>query len=251
MVCNVLRYKPCRRTKSFLAQDEISFGLLVLTELCVESSWRRDPLGEGRAQGGWFAGLRRAAACVEHRAMRWLKPLFFAGESLVDRILCVVGAVFFAQTPEFMQQYLQRIGGHLAEARRQLAQFEGIARQTGKTVQELAVQYSANADPAVVSMGKLVNDSELRVSTLASAEAAIRDASVWERPFVFLRQLDWEIARGTGSVYKPAVPTTIEGLLYGLIGVVLILGLYYGLLRPLTLRLLGASKAVKPEAKVV
>jgi DNA-binding phage protein len=182
--------------------------------------------------------------------MRWLKPLFSAGESLVDRILCVLGAVFFAQAPEFMQQYLQRLGGHLAEARRQLAQFEEIARQAGKTVQELATQYAANADPAVVSVGKLVSDTELRVSALGSAEVALRDASVWGRPFVFLRQLDWEIARGTGSVYKPAVPTTIEGLLYALIGVTLILALYYGLIRPLTLRLFGASSAPKPEAKV-
>lgn len=181
--------------------------------------------------------------------MRWLKTLFSAGESLVDRILCVVGAVLFAQAPEFMQQYLQRLGGHLAEARRQLAQFEEIARQAGKSVQELATQYAANADPAVVSMGKLVNDSELRVSALGAAEAAIRDASVWSRPFVFLRQLDWEIARGTGSIYKPAVPTTIEGLLYGLIGVVLILGLYYGFLRPVTIRVFGRSKP-KPVAEV-
>lgn len=182
--------------------------------------------------------------------MRWLKPLFSAGESLVDRILCVVGAVFFAQAPEFMQQYLQRLGGHLAEARRQLVQFEEIARRAGKTVQELVAQYAANADPAVVSVGRLVSDTELRVSALGSAEAALRDASLWGRPFVFLRQVDWEIARGTVNVYKPAVPTTIEGLLYAVLGVLWVLGLYYGCIRPLALWLFGASSPRKPEAKV-
>jgi DNA-binding phage protein len=167
----------------------------------------------------------------------------------VDRLLCVLGAVFFAQAPEFMQQYLQRLGGHLAEARRQLAQFEEIARQAGKSVHELAVQYSASTEPTVVSLGRLVNDTDLRVSALGSAEAALREASVWERPFVFLRHIDWEIARGTGSVYKPAVPTTLEGLLYGLIGVAVILALYYGFIRPLFLRIFGLSRA-KPEAEV-
>jgi hypothetical protein len=181
--------------------------------------------------------------------MRWLKPFFSAGASLVDRILCVLGAVLFSQAPEFMQQYLQRLGGHLAEARRQLAQFEEIAKQAGKNVHELAAQYAANADPAVVSMGKLVNDTELRVNTLASAEAAIRDASVWSRPFVFLRNLDWEIARGTENIFKPAVPTTTEGLSYGLIGVIAILALYHGLVSPLVRRLwCGSSK--KPQAKI-
>jgi hypothetical protein len=181
--------------------------------------------------------------------MRWLKPLFTAGESLVDRVLCVLGAGVFTQAPEFMQQYLQRLGGHLAEARRQLAQFEEIARQAGKNVHDLAAQYAASTDPSVVSMGKLVDDTDLRVSALGSAEAALREASAWERPFVFLRHIDWEIARGTSSVYKPAVPTTVEGLLYGLIGVAVILALYYGFIRPLVLRIFGAAKA-KPEAKV-
>jgi len=182
--------------------------------------------------------------------MRWLKPIFSAGASLVDRILCAISAVFFSQAPEFMQQYLQRLGGHLAEARRHLAQFEVISKQSGKTVQELAAQYAANADPAVVSMSKVVNDAELRVSTLGAAEAALRDASVWSRPFVFLRDLDWEIARGTSNVFKPAVPTTLEGMLYGLVGVVVILALYHGLLSPLVRRLWSGSASAKPEAKL-
>lgn len=177
-----------------------------------------------------------------HRGMRWLKPIFSAGASLVDRILCVVGAVIFAQAPEFMQQYLQRLGGHLAEARRQLLQFEEIAKQAGKSVHELVAQYAANADPAVVSMGKVVNDSELRVQTLSAAEAALSDASVWSRPFVFLRDLDGEIARGTGSVYKAAVPTTIEGLVYALVGVIAILALYHGLAAPVCRKIFGGGK---------
>lgn len=180
--------------------------------------------------------------------MRWLKPIYSAGATLVDRILCVVGAVIFAQAPEFMQQYLQRLGGHLDEARRQLAQFEEIAKQAGKSVRELAVQYSANIDPSVASMGKVVGDAELRVTTLASAEAALRDASVWSRPFVFLRDLDWEIARGTGGVYKAAVPTTLEGAVYALAGVILILALYHGAAVPLARKIFGVRK---PGAKQV
>ena len=140
--------------------------------------------------------------------MRVLKPLYTAGEKLIDRILCVAGAVLFSQAPEFMQQYLQRLGGHLAEARRQLAQFEDVARQAGRTLQELVAQYATNADPTVVGMGRLMGDIETRVSALSVSEAALRDASVWGRPFVFLRHLDSEIASGTAGVFKPAVPTT-------------------------------------------
>ena len=181
--------------------------------------------------------------------MRWLKPLFSAGETLIDRILCVVGAVVFSQAPEFMQQYLQRLGGHLAEARRQLAQFEDIARQAGRTLQELAAQYATNADPTVVGMGRLMSETETRVNALSASEAALRDASVWERPFVFLRHLDSEIASGTAGVFKPAVPTTIEGILYALMGVVVILVAYHGVLAPLARRLCRGSDT-KPKAKL-
>ena len=181
--------------------------------------------------------------------MRWHKPLFSAGETLIDRILCVAGAVLFSQAPEFMQQYLQRLGGHLAEARRQLAQFEEVARQAGRTLHELAAQYAANADPAVVGMSRLIGETETRVAVLSTSESALRATSVWERPFVFLRQLDWEIARGTGDIYKPAVPTTLEGMLYALVGVVVILTVYHGLVAPLVRRVCGTS-AAKPVAKI-
>jgi hypothetical protein len=173
----------------------------------------------------------------EDEGMRWLKPFFSMGESLLDRILCVAGAVLFAQAPEFMQQYLQRLGGHLAEARRQLAEFEQIARHAGRTLHELIAQYAANADASVVALGRVLENTETRVAALAAAETALREASVWERPFVFLRHVDWEIARATGSVFKPAVPTTMEGLLYALAGMVVLLGLYHGLLRPLGARI--------------
>jgi nucleoside diphosphate kinase len=52
------------------------------------------------------------------------------GETLLDRVLCVAGAITLSQAPEFFQQYLQRLGGHLDEARRVLASFEAVARES-------------------------------------------------------------------------------------------------------------------------
>ena len=179
--------------------------------------------------------------------MRVVKPLLSAGESLIDRVLCVVGAVAFSQAPEFMQQYLQRLGGHLSEARRQLAQFEAIAHQAGRSVQELAAQYLANTDASIAAMGKLMTEAQQRVEALASAEAALREASWWSRPFVFLRNVDAEIARGTTRVFKPAVPTTLEGLVYALAGIVVILAFYHGLAVPVVRRACSkrSTKAVE------
>ena len=162
--------------------------------------------------------------------MSWPQPIrsvCAAGEGLLDRLLCVAGAVLFAQVPEFIQQYLQRLGGHLDEARRQLEQLKDAAAQSGLTLDQLIADTTANADPAVARLGGVVHAASARVETLASADDAIRHASLFTKPFVFLRHLDPSIAHATLSIFRPAVPTTIEGLVYALAGMVVLVGIYH------------------------
>jgi hypothetical protein len=169
------------------------------------------------------------------------------GEKLLDRALCVAGAVIFSQAPEFMQQYLQRLGGHLDEARRQLEQFKKVAAQSGLSLEQFIAQTNANADLAVAKLGGVMSGADARVEHLETAHAAILGASPLSRPFVFLQHVDAEIANATWSIYQPAVPTTVEGLLYALLGMAVMLGLYYGVIKvPLT-RLL-TRRATKREA---
>ena len=73
-----------------------------------------------------------------------------------------------------------------------------------------------------------MRETVARVDALAAADAAIRQASMFTRPFVFLRHLDFSIARATWSIFKPAVPTTLEGLIYAAVGVLLALAVYHG-----------------------
>lgn len=176
--------------------------------------------------------------------MKWtapLRPLVKAGDTLIDRLLCVFGAVLFCQLPEFIQQYLQRLGGRLDEARRQLAQFMDIAAQSNLTLAEFITRTSHNADESVARLADVMSDTVTRVDSLAAADLAIRNASLWSKPFVFFAHLDPSIARATLSIYKPAVPTTVEGLIYAVMGMLVILGLYHGLIRyPIT-------RAAKPR----
>lgn len=148
-------------------------------------------------------------------------------DRLIDRILCVLGAVLFSQGPEFMQQYLQRLGGHLDEARRQLAAFQDTATSTGVTLDQFIQQTGANPAPGVARLSGVMADTVGRVSSLQSAQDSLLHAALWERPFVFLRHLDFEIARATCAIYKPAVPTTLEGLVYALAGMLVFLALYH------------------------
>lgn len=191
--------------------------------------------------------------------MRWtapLRPIFRASEGFLDRALCVVGAVAFCQLPEFIQQYLQRLGGRLDEARRQLAQFEAVAAQSKLTLAQFIERTSTNTDASVARLGGVMQDAIARVDELTSSEMAIRNASLWEKPFVFFAHLDRSIASATLDVYRPAVPTTTEGLIYAAAGMITLLSVYHGLVRyPIvaaaTRRRAGARKPGAPAPAVV
>jgi hypothetical protein len=159
--------------------------------------------------------------------MKFGRRLLGAGDGLVDRALCVIGTIVFAQVPEFMQQYLQRLGGHLDEARRQLAHFRDVASQSGLTLDGLISRTDANSDPAVAKLGGVMTEAVARVAHLEQAQAAIQNASPWTRPFAFLGHAEHDIVRATMHAFQPAVPTTVEGLVYALLGMLVLLATYH------------------------
>jgi hypothetical protein len=167
--------------------------------------------------------------------MKYSRVLLGMGGGVLDRVLCVLGTVAFSQIPEFMQQYLQRLGGHLDEARRQLAQFRHAAEQSGLSLDHLITQTGANPDPAVAKLSGVMTDAVARVEELQAAQSAIQNATLWDRPFVFLRNVDSEIARATWEIFKPAIPTTAEGLVYAAAGMAVLLTFYHaGVKYPIT-----------------
>ncbi len=126
-------------------------------------------------------------------------------DALLGTILAAVVGVSFAQLPAFIQQYLQRLGGHVDEAQLNLAQVASGA------------SFRALDAPA----RELLSVSlQQRVSVLQTGEQAITSASASARPFVFLRELDPDIAMATFRAFEPAVPLSTAGLIYGVAGIV-------------------------------
>ena len=160
-----------------------------------------------------------------------MKKIALSGGAFLDRALCVIGAVLFSQAPEFMQQYAQRLGGHLDEARNYLVQYEKLARDASLSLNDYIAHINASSDPAIARIGKVISDLVERVQTLADAQAALQNASVFTKPFAFFSHMDTQIAQNTWGAFKPAVPTTIEGLVYAAIGVAVTLLIYHGCIR--------------------
>jgi hypothetical protein len=126
-----------------------------------------------------------------------------------------------------MQQYLQRLGGHLAEAQRQLDLFRDAASRSGATLEQFILQTRNNPNAGLSRLGTVMNETAERTASLQTAHDALLHSSLWTRPFVFFRHLDLGIAQGTWTAYKPAVPTTLEGLVYALAGMLVLLAFYH------------------------
>ncbi len=117
-----------------------------------------------------------------------------------------VGGLCLSQAPAFVQAYLQRLGGHIDEARRTV---DGM--QSGKVLPWL--------DDTSRSLG--VVELNARLVELEALRERLLEAPAWWRPVQLLRDADWSIARRVTEDFVPAVPLDPASLLWTLVGVVL------------------------------
>ncbi len=126
-----------------------------------------------------------------------------------DRLAGTIFAAFVgvaaSQLQAFVQAYLQRLGGHLDEARR-------MARELGKPGG--ATGDAAPSEQVTVML-------EQRIAELESAIRAIEQANPYLKPIAFFTHMDAEIAAAAGANFVPALPLDAPGVTYALAGAVL------------------------------
>lgn len=125
----------------------------------------------------------------------------------------LTGAAGLSQFPEFSQQYIQRLGGAVDELTRVVAEFDadaaalGLSR--GEALGQLAQGGSFGAERA-----RTMEETIARQERLSTDLAALRDASPFLRASQPVRFADSEIASRTYEDFKPAVPLTVEGVVF-------------------------------------
>ena len=129
----------------------------------------------------------------------WAKTLALFGAGVA-----AVFAASSAQGPAFVQAYLQRLGGHIDEARRTVSELRDGA--TGRVVTDER------------SRERLVEAFGARLSDLEASRAAILDAHPLWRPVVMTMEADPEIAATTMEAFTPTLPLDLNSLVYAAIG---------------------------------
>jgi hypothetical protein len=141
-------------------------------------------------------------------------------DGLIDRIFAVSFAVIFAQMPQFIAQYLQRLGGHLDELSRIISQYRDGAKLSGKTLEQFIATHLNSGIPDFMGTGRMMEANLSRYDTLSQSLEAIRTASATVKPFVFIKNADFPIVKGTFLNFTPGVPVTIEGAVYAFCGLI-------------------------------
>ena len=158
-----------------------------------------------------------------------MKNAFQFLDGIADRICAVLGAIGLSQFPQFFGQYMQRLGGHLTEARRIFEQYQKAAADVGLSLEDYVQEHLNATSDVFVSSGRVIEDLVNRYHELEQSYLALIDSNIYNRWFIFIKEVDWEIAAGTWNNFVPGVPTTIEGLLYAITGLLAGWGIYAAL----------------------
>lgn len=140
--------------------------------------------------------------------MGWMTRKF---DNMGSAVSGAGGGMGLSQAPAFTQAYLQRLGGHLDEARRTLDLVE-----RGLLVPELT--------PA--ERGVAVRGFADRVAELESTFHAIDGAAPMLQPLMMLRHVDGDIARRAWEAFTPAVPVDGPSLVWTGLGILVALLAY-------------------------
>lgn len=123
-------------------------------------------------------------------------------------------AIALSQFPEYAQQYTQRLGGAVDELRVITEDFDRAAVAGGLDRTAALARYNASNDDFLAGRGMSMTATFQRYDQLSTTLARIQDAGPIERFQLLPAYLDTDIGQRTLENYQPAVPVTMEGILY-------------------------------------
>lgn len=146
--------------------------------------------------------------------------LLFSFGSLIDRLCIVFGAFMGSQVPQFMQQYSQRLSGHVTELEHLVEQLRKTASLSHKTLDQYIQKFLSSSDPDFVHQGHFMQGIVNRWDELNQSYLSLMQSSPLSRPFTFLYGLKSDIAGSTFDSFQPGLSLNLEGLCYTGVGIV-------------------------------
>lgn len=136
--------------------------------------------------------------------------------ALFDRCLFTLTFILGLQLPEFIQQYSQRLSGHLNEALSQLSEYQLIAdRHFDGNLTSMINKYLINSEQSIKETANIISHTSTRVTDLQSHLFNIQEAEYVKRVYYFVTQFDQSMAQATIEQYQLAIPLSLPALITG------------------------------------
>lgn len=163
-------------------------------------------------------------------------------------LAAIIGLAVSSQAPEFTQQYHQRLGGALGELENIIEQFDQDAREGGYSRDGAISVMQSSTNTLIHKRGISMQSNVSRHQNLLTQNNNFTSSPELLKPYFVFQNHDEKLAKETWSIFKPAIPLTLEGFIWGGIGA-LLLGLGYGALAS-TLGRLKPNKPFNPNIPV-
>lgn len=142
--------------------------------------------------------------------------MFALINNILDRCFFTVTFIIGVQLPEFMQQYQQRLSGHLNEAQLQLEEFQVIAQQHfDGSLLTMITRYKNNSESSIISTGELIERLSARVEYLNIHLEQITTTDYLSNIYQFIWHLDKQIATDTAEKFSMAIPLELNAIATG------------------------------------
>jgi hypothetical protein len=127
-------------------------------------------------------------------------------DAFLGGVVIAAAGIAASQAQAFLVQYVQRLGGHLDEAKAHL-----------HNVQH-GLRYQLMSDTV---RQELQAEAKTRVAALQDAYHAIADANVFVKPFALLRYGDPTMLAGTWRDFVPSLSASADSIFYIILAMIL------------------------------
>lgn len=156
-------------------------------------------------------------------------------------LFAAAGGAGFSQFPEYFAHYLQRLGGRIDQARVRVEEIKEDAAAKSMSVPDYIESFIAS-DPHSLE-GARMRESFYELADMEAAYQALSAAGTLQRPFIFIEHFNGGLVGATLGDFAPAMPLSVEGLIYAGVGAIAGLFLCSG-----SRRILRRKRTRKAEA---
>ncbi len=136
----------------------------------------------------------------------------------VTVVSALAGLAMFSQSPEFAQQYKQRLGGALEELRTVISDFDEDAKASEMNREEALQSMQTSEEQFSNDRALSVSRSIQRFENLGHQKFLMDAAHQLTRPLFVLQNPDPKLLKGAWADFEPAVPLNSAGGVYGGVG---------------------------------